>query len=181
MSNTPAQPNPELSYPIGRFRPPVSISSSDRASAVQTIAQLPAQLRDALDGLSEAQIDTPYRDGGWTVRQVVHHLADSHMTALHRICRALTEDNPVVPGYSEKAFATLPDAAAPVAFSLSILDGVHARWSMLLGALSGDEWNRGFQHMERGPSSIQSATVLYAWHCQHHLAHITRLRDRMGW
>jgi hypothetical protein len=181
MSTTPSQTDLDLRYPIGKFRPATSISSADRAAAVQAISELPAQLHKSLDGLSEAQKDTPYRDGGWSVRQVVHHLADSHMTAFHRIRRTLTEDNPTLPGYSEKAFADLPDASAPAELSLDIIDGVHARWAMLLASLTDDQWKRTFHHTERGPSTIEAVTLLYAWHCQHHLAHITHLRDRMGW
>jgi hypothetical protein len=168
-------------YPIGKFRPPTSISSADRKAAVKAIADLPEQLRSALKGLDEAQKNTPYRDGGWTVRQVVHHLADSHMTAFQRIRRALTEEMPVVPGYSEKAFAELADSTSPTEWSMEILDGIHARWSMLLEGLTEDQWKRSYQHMERGPSTIEAATTLYAWHCKHHVAHITELRSKMGW
>ncbi|MBW4038285.1 MAG: putative metal-dependent hydrolase [Acidobacteria bacterium] len=168
-------------YPIGKFRPATSISSADRSAAVKVIADLPEQLRNALKGLDEAQKNTPYRDGGWTVRQVVHHLADSHMTAFQRIRRALTEEMPIVPGYSEKAFAALADSTAPTDWSVDIISGLHARWSMLLGSLTDDQWMRSYQHMERGPSTIEAATLLYAWHCKHHVAHITELRSRMGW
>jgi hypothetical protein len=168
-------------YPIGKFRPLTSISSADRKAAVKVIAELPVHLREAVKGLDASQMDTPYRDGGWNVRQVVHHLADSHMTAFHRVRRALTEEMPVVPGYSEKAFAKLADSTSPAEWSLEILDGVHARWTMLLESLNEDQWKRSFQHMERGPSTIEAATILYAWHCKHHVAHITELRKKMGW
>ena len=168
-------------YPIGKYRPASSISSADRSAGVEIIADLPEQLRNAVKGLDETQRNTPYREDGWTVRQVVHHLADSHMTAFQRIRRALTEEMPVVPGYSEKAFAELADATSPAEWSLVILDGLHARWAMLLGSLTEEQWKRGYQHMERGPSTIEAATLLYAWHCKHHVAHITELRSRMGW
>ena len=168
-------------YPIGKFRPAITISSADRSAAIQAIAMLPEELRKAVKGLDEEQMNTPYREGGWTVRQVVHHLADSHMTAFQRIRRALTEDMPVVPGYSEKAFAELADSTLPAEWSLEIVDGVHARWAILLGSLTEEQWKRGYQHMERGPSTIEAATLLYEWHCKHHVAHITELRDRMSW
>lgn len=168
-------------YPIGKYRPPSSISSADRRAAVAALAELPEHLRNAVKDLDAAQRDTPYREGGWTVRQVVHHLADSHMTAFQRIRRALTEEMPVVPGYSEKAFAELADSASPAEWSLGILDGIHARWAMLLGSLTDEQWKRGYQHMERGPSTIEAAVQLYAWHCRHHVAHITELRSRKGW
>jgi len=146
-----------------------------------TLAELPEQLREAVRKLDHDQINTPYREGGWTVRQVVHHLADSHMTAFHRVRRALTEDWPVVAGYDEKAFAVLPDVVAPVEWSLELIEAVHARWVLMLQSLSDAEWKRGFKHAERGPSTIEAATLLYAWHSRHHVEHIRQLRKRMGW
>lgn len=113
--------------------------------------------------------------------QVVHHLGASHMTAFHRLRRALTVDSPVVPGYDEKAFAELPDKTAPIECSLALLEGLHARWVMLLQALTEEQWQRGFKHLERGASTIDAATTLYAWHSLHHVAHITALRAREGW
>jgi uncharacterized damage-inducible protein DinB len=168
-------------YPIGKFTPPATISREARRSAILTIEQMPALLREAVRTLDAAQLDTPYREGGWTVRQVVHHLADSHMTSFHRLRRALTEDWPTVAGYDEKAFAELPDAVAPAEWSLDLIEGVHARWGMLLQSLTDDQWQRGFKHAERGPSTIDAVTPLYAWHSLHHVAHITGLRTRMGW
>jgi len=172
---------PDLRYPIGKFTPPTTISREDRRAAILTIERMPARLRDAVRDLDAAQLDTPYREGGWTVRQVVHHLGDSHMTAFHRLRRALTEELPVVPGYNEKAFAELPDNNAPIECSLDLLEGVHARWVMLLQALTDEQWQRGFKHLERGPSTVDAVTPLYAWHSLHHVAHITQLRASKGW
>jgi uncharacterized damage-inducible protein DinB len=168
-------------YPIGPFSPPENITSGDRLYAIQVLAEMPEQLREAVRDLDPDQMNTPYREGGWTVRQVVHHLADSHMTAFHRIRRALTEDWPQVHGYSEKAFAVLPDVVAPAEWSLSLVESVHARWVMLLQSLTEDQWQRGFRHMERGPMAVELATLLYAWHSRHHVAHITHLRTAQGW
>jgi hypothetical protein len=142
---------------------------------------MPEQLRQAVRGLDQDQLKTPYRPNGWTVRQVVHHLGDSHMTAFHRVRRALTEDWPVVPGYDEKAFALLPDVAAPAEWSLELIESVHARWVMLLQAITEAQWQRGYKHAEQGPTTVAQATVLYAWHSRHHVAHITHLRAREGW
>jgi uncharacterized damage-inducible protein DinB len=171
----------ELRYPVGRFRPVAHVTREDTRQALFALAELPEELRNAVRDLDEEQLNTPYRPGGWTLRQVVHHLADSHMTAFHRIRRALTEDWPVVPGYDEKAFALLPDVHAPAEWSLEIVEAVHGRWVMMLQALDAEQWQRGFRHQERGPSTIESVTLLYAWHSRHHVAHILGLRKRMGW
>lgn len=171
----------DLRYPVGKFTPPTTITREDRRSSILTIEQMPVLLRAAVHGLDAAQMGTPYREGGWTVRQVVHHLADSHMTAFHRLRRALTEDWPSVAGYDEKAFATLADSSAPAEWSLDLIEGVHARWGMLLQSLTDEQWHRGFKHLERGPSTIDAVTPLYAWHSLHHVAHITQLRERKGW
>jgi hypothetical protein len=176
------QPETEdLRYPIGKYRPPASISKADCRQAVFTLAELPQDLRNAVRGLEDDQMTTPYREGGWTLRQVVHHVADSHMTAFHRLRRTLTEDNPLLPGYDEKAFALLPDVVAPAEWSLDIIEAVHGRWVMLLQELDEQQWKRGFRHAERGPSTIEAVTLLYAWHAKHHVAHIVGLRKRMGW
>jgi uncharacterized damage-inducible protein DinB len=171
----------DLRYPIGKFRPPATITPEDRRYAVLTIAEMPECLREALRKLDQEQINTPYREGGWTVRQVVHHVADSHMTAFHRIRRALTEDMPTVPGYDEAAFAALPDVVAPAEWSLELVEAVHARWVMLLQALTDEQWKRGYNHVERGPTTVEAATLMYAWHSLHHVAHIAQLRKRQGW
>jgi uncharacterized damage-inducible protein DinB len=171
----------DVRYPIGKFRPPSAITAEDRRYALVTLAEMPECLREALRGLSQEQVNTPYREGGWTVRQLVHHVADSHMTAFHRIRRALTEEMPTVPGYDEKAFAALPDVAAPAEWSLELVEAVHARWVMMLQALTEEQWKRGYVHAERGATTIEATVILYAWHSLHHVAHITQLRARQGW
>jgi hypothetical protein len=168
-------------YPIGHFAAPSSISSDDRARAIAVIAGTPALLREATHGLSEDQLDTPYREGGWTVRQLIHHIADSHMNALIRVHLALTEDWPTIKPYKEAAWAELHDSTAPVEWSLNIIDSLHARWAMLLNSLDEAQWQRGFNHPERGPSNLELATLLYEWHSKHHLAHITQLKRRENW
>ena len=138
-------------------------------------------MRNAVDGLDSAQLNTPYREGGWTVRQLVHHIADSHMNAFMRVRLALTEDWPVIKPYDEQAWATLYDATAPVEWSLELVESLHARWVMLLQSLKDQQWIRGFKHPESGPMSVETATLMYAWHSRHHVAHITHLRAKEGW
>ncbi len=171
----------DLRYPVGKFKPPATITASDRSYALETLAEMPSLMREALRGLDSDQKNTPYREGGWTVRQVVHHVADSHMTAFHRVRRALTEDNPTIPGYDEKAFSVLPDVAAPTEWSMDVIEALHARWVMMLQGLSEAQWQRTMNHAERGVSTIEAATLLYGWHSRHHLAHITHLRAVQGW
>jgi hypothetical protein len=168
-------------FPIGKFRMPATITREDCRYATQTLAEMPELLREALRSLDTDQKNTPYREGGWTIRQVVHHLADSHMTAFHRVRRALTEDNPTVEGYDEKAFATLPDVVAPTEWSMELVEALHARWVMMLQGLDDAQWKRTYTHTERGASTIEQTTLLYAWHSRHHLAHITHLRAQQGW
>lgn len=174
-------PQQDPRYPIGRFWRPEPILPEDRAHAILVLAEEPEQLREAVRGLSDDQLNTPYREGGWTVRQVVHHVADSHMIAFDRVRRALTENWPEVRGYDEKGFATLPDTAAPVEWSLEIVESVHARWVMVLQSLRESDWERGFKHNERGPMKLDNVTLMYAWHSRHHVAHITHLRAQHGW
>ena len=162
--------------------PPAAVSKDDRNSAVLDLAEMPEQMRNALDGLSDHHVDTQYRAGGWTVRQVVHHVADSHMQALTRVRKALTEDAPEVSNYDETAWAELHDSqAAPVEWSLELIESLHARWVMLLQSLTEGQWQRRFVHPVRGPQTIEVATLLYAWHSKHHVAHITHLRVDKGW
>jgi hypothetical protein len=168
-------------YPIGKHKEPATITNADRAKAVEVLAEMPTRLREALLGLDEAQQDTPYREGGWTVRQLVHHVADSHMTAFHRIRRALTEENPLVPGYEEAEFAKLADSAAPIEWSVSLLEAVHARMVMMLEGLDETQWKRTYYHAERGETTMEEAVLMYAWHSLHHVAHITHLRSSRGW
>lgn len=179
---TPVLPTPsseELRYPIGRFS--ASPVTSTRAEQIETLRQLPTLLVQAIHGLSDAQLDTPYREGGWTVRQLVHHIADSHANAYIRIKLALTEDNPTIKPYDEAAWAALPDSTQPIDSSLAITDGIHMRLVALLESLSEAEFQRTFRHPERGPMTIAGNLALYDWHSRHHLAHITALRHRMGW
>ena len=168
-------------YPLGKFSFEGNMTEQQKARCLDDIERTPARLRAAVSGLNDQQLDTPYREGGWTVRQLAHHIADSHMTAFHRLRKALTEDWPTVPGYDEKTFATLPDECAPVNWSVEILTGVHGRWVMLLQAMTDEQWKRGFKHGERGPMALDLATLLYAWHSQHHVAHITALRKQKSW
>ena len=169
-------------YPIGRFRRPETISPEDRTAAIAAIAGMPGLLKSAVQGLDREQLDTPYREGGWTVRQTVHHCADSHLNAFIRVRLALTEDWPTIKPYDEKAWATLWDSTgAPAGWSLDLIENLHARWVMMLDSLTEEQWTRGVNHPENGPMTIELATVLYGWHSKHHVAHITRLRQQKGW
>lgn len=168
-------------YPIGKFEIPETITPDDRLAAIASLADLPEQLRNAVDGMDSARLNTPYREGGWTVRQLVHHIADSHMNAFIRMRLALTEDWPTILTYDENAWARLRDSTAPVEWSLELIESLHARWVMLLQSLNEEQWKRGFRHPEHGPMSVELTTMVYAWHSRHHVAHITHLRARQGW
>jgi uncharacterized damage-inducible protein DinB len=169
-------------YPIGRFARTSVSTPDDLKAAVRDLAEMPEQIRNAIDGLSDEQVATPYRDGGWTVRQLVHHIADSHMQAFTRVRLALTEDNPTITPYDENAWALMYDSlAAPVEWSLELIESLHARWVMMLQSLETAQWQRAFVHPERGPQTVELATLLYAWHSKHHVAHITHLRAEKGW
>jgi uncharacterized damage-inducible protein DinB len=168
-------------YPAGKFTAPAIITPGERTNAITTLAELPEQLRNAVDGLSFAQLATPYREGGWTVRQVVHHVADSHMNAVIRVKLSLTEVWPTIKPYDEAAWANLHDVAAPVEWSLELVESLHARWVMLLQSLNDDQWKCGYNHPENGPTTVEQATLLYAWHSRHHVAHIMHLRSRENW
>jgi len=149
---------------------------------MRDLAELPELLRNALDRLNEGELNTPYREGGWTVRQLVHHIADSHMNAFVRMRLALTESSPTIKPYDEGAWADLHDSkAAPVEWSLELVESLHARWGMMLQALGEGQWQRAFVHPEAGTVTLEMATLNYAWHSRHHLAHITRLRAARGW
>ena len=168
-------------YPIGKFAPRPESSADDLVAAISVLAELPERLRESVHNFTPTKFNTPYREGGWTVRQLVHHIADSHSTALFRVKKALTEDWPILPGYNEADFANLPDVGAPPEWSLDLIQGVHGRWVMLLRGLDEEQWKRGFMHAERGRMSLDFVTLNYAWHSSHHLAHITNLRLREGW
>jgi uncharacterized damage-inducible protein DinB len=169
-------------YPVGKFQRPETVTPELRVAAIAEIAAMPEALTKALEGLDREQLDTPYREGGWTVRQLVHHIADSHMNAFVRTRLALTEDWPTITAYDEKAWALLHDStAAPAGWSVELIENLHARWVLLLDSLTEEHWQRGFRHPERGPSTLELTMLLYAWHSRHHVAHITKLRERMGW
>ncbi len=173
---------PDLRYPIGNFKPDSEVTAASRSAHIEAVAALPALLQRALDGLGEAQLDTPYRPEGWSLRQVVHHLADSHLNAFSRVKLALTEERPTIKPYKESYWAELPDArSADIAPSLAILGGLHARWALLLRSLEAQDFTRPFVHPESGERDIDWLLQLYAWHGRHHTAHITSLRERMGW
>jgi uncharacterized damage-inducible protein DinB len=172
----------ELKYPVGRFQRDAEVAHSERARLIDNIAAAPHHLRAAVTGLSDEQLDTPYRDGGWTVRQVVHHVPDSHLNAFIRFKWALTENNPTIKAYNEADWARLPDVdSTPVEVSLSLLDSLHERWVGLLRALSETDYARTLQHPENGPMTLGMLLRMYEWHGRHHVAHITNLRARMGW
>jgi len=169
-------------YPIGKFEMPAHITPQRRAEAIAEIASTPKKLRAAVAGLNDAQLDTPYRDGGWSVRQVVHHVPDSHMNAFIRFKLGLTEREPVIKPYDEAAWALLNDATeTPVETSLRLLENLHERWVVVLRGIPEAAWKRRFVHPELGPVTLENSLALYAWHGRHHVAHITSLRDRMGW
>lgn len=171
-----------LAYPIGKFTPDRDITPEKIAACIRDIEALPARLRDALRGLNDRQLDTPYRPEGWTVRQVVHHLVDSHINSYIRFKFALTEDFPPLRAYNEKAWAELPEAkSGPTALSLDLLEALHRRWTVVLKGLSPEQLARGIEHSEYGKMRLDLLITLYAWHCNHHLAHITALRKREGW
>jgi uncharacterized damage-inducible protein DinB len=172
---------PDLRYPIGRLQRKSSLTPSERRSAIDALGAAPAQLRAAVRGLSDAQLDTPYRPGGWTVRQLVHHVADSHMNAYTRLRFALTEDDPTIKPYDEAAWATLADSALPVGVSLDLLDRMHERLVYLLRALPDAAFQRTLVHPENGPMTVDSLLVTYEWHGRHHTAHVTALRERSKW
>lgn len=170
------------SYPIGKFERPDVITREDLSNWIETIARFPRNLEKEVSTLSPAQLDTPYRTDGWTVRQVVHHCADSHMNAFIRLKLTLTESNPVIKPYHQALWAELPDSAMPVEPSLNLLKGLHQRLSKLLESLDEEGLNRTYTHPEHGRQiPVREVAGMYAWHCNHHLAHITRLKQKNGW
>ncbi|HTR80415.1 MAG TPA: putative metal-dependent hydrolase [Bacteroidota bacterium] len=172
----------DLRYPIGKFQPKEHIDDAARQEAIRHIAETPSNLKAAIKGLTEQQINTPYRDGGWTIRQVVHHLPDSHLNSYVRMRLALTENEPTIKPYEERLWAELYDAKnAPVAPSVQMLESLHERWVMLLRSLGPTDFSRTFRHPENGVRNIDWLLQLYSWHGRHHVAHITSLRERMKW
>jgi hypothetical protein len=170
-------------YPIGKFTyDSVPPTGDQRQKLIDDIAQSPSALRAAVKGLSEQQIETPYRDGGWTIRQVVHHVPESHMNAYIRFKLALTEDEPTIKPYMEDRWAMLPDVqSTPLETSLSLLELLHDRWVRTLSTIQPEGWKRTFRHPELGTVPLEKSLALYSWHGRHHIAHITELRKRMGW
>jgi hypothetical protein len=172
----------DLRYPIGKFAMPAEVTGEVRQSWISEIAQTPARLRAVVAGLTDIQLDTPYRPEGWTVRQVVHHLPDSHMNSYVRFKLALTEEEPAIKTYAEEKWAELPEArTAPVEISLCLLECLHKRWELVLKGLSASDCLRTFRHPELGVVSLEKSLAIYAWHGRHHVAHIASLRQRMGW
>jgi hypothetical protein len=172
----------DLRFPVGRFQRPAALSPDERIAAIADIAATPKHLRNAVRGLNDQQLGTPYRPDGWTVRQVVHHIPDSHMNAFIRFKLALTEENPTIKPYDESAWAKLEDArTTPIETSLSLTDGIHDRWLRLLHAMSAADFGRGLMHPENGQMNLDQMVAMYAWHGRHHVAHITSLRDRNAW
>jgi uncharacterized damage-inducible protein DinB len=169
-------------YPVGKYQPPADVTPATRNEAIREIATNPEKIRAAVNGLDDAQLETPYRDGGWTLRQVVHHVADSHMNAYIRFRLALTETEPTIKPYEEAAWAKLEDAAhAPVDVSLKLLVPLHERWVGLLRSMKDDDFARTFRHPEHGVRTLDWMLFLYGWHGNHHAAHITELRKQKGW
>lgn len=173
---------PDLAYPIGKLVAPASFSGAEREVLIQQIEAAPARLRQAVQGLTDEQLSTPYRPGGWNVRQVVHHVPDSHMNAYIRVRLALTEDEPTVKPYREERWAELPDSrTAPIEMSLTLLEALHRRFVLVLRNIQGKDWERTYMHPDNGLTSLNKALADYAWHGRHHVAHITSLRERSGW
>ncbi len=168
-------------YPIGKFSYSGPLTADQKKQCLDNIEQTPTRLREAVRGLTDTQLDTPYRDGGWTVRQVAHHVPDSHMNAYIRFKLALTEDDPTIKPYMEDRWAELPDSRQPIENSLAILDSLHRRWTTLLRSLSNTDWKRTFRHPELGPMTLEKTLALYSWHGRHHVAHVTSLREKMKW
>ena len=173
---------PDPRYPIGKFSYPGPLTAEQKQQCLLDIEKTPSNLRAALGGLSDQQLDTPYRDGGWTLRQLAHHLPDSHMNSYIRFKLALTEDEPQIKSYMENLWAELPEARhAPIEVSLALLDSLHQRWMLMLRKLTDADWKRTFLHPKLGPMSLEKNLALYSWHGRHHVAHVTNLREKVGW
>ena len=172
----------ELRYPIGQYKAPTLIDKVQRDKWIKDIATLPARFRDVVSKLTPEQLDTPYRPGGWTVRQLAHHVPDSHLHSMVRFKWALTEDKPLIKAYNEQAWAELADYKEDIAVSLNLLETIHARWIVLLNVMTEADYAKSFMHPETGKEMRLDFTLgMYAWHGNHHLAHITKLIEREGW
>jgi uncharacterized damage-inducible protein DinB len=169
-------------YPVGKFDGKAPANEGERKQFIRDIEETPAKLRAAIRGLSEEQLNTPYRDGGWTVRQVIHHVPDSHLNSYIRFKLALTEDEPTIKPYMEDRWAELADSRlTPIETSLTLLDSLHQRWVLLLRSFTPEDWKRTFRHPDMGLLSLDKTVALYSWHGRHHVAHITSLREKKGW
>jgi uncharacterized damage-inducible protein DinB len=172
----------DLRYPVGKFAYEGPLSADRKQECISDIEQAPVNLRAAVEGLSKSQFDTPYRPEGWTIRQVVHHVPDSHLNAYVRFKLALTEDEPTIKPYAEDRWAQLADTrTTPIEVSLAMTDSLHTRWVQLLRSLKPEDWKRTFRHPEMGVMDLEKTLALYSWHSRHHVAHITSLRERNGW
>jgi DinB family protein len=172
----------DLQYPIGKFESRKHLTRADRRALIELIDDAPRNMRAAVANLTEAQLDTPYRDGGWTVRQVAHHVPDSHLNAYIRFKLALTEDGPTIKPYDEARWAELADSReTPIEVSLTLLDSVHTRWGIVLRSMTDDDFARPLTHPDHGTVDVDWLLQMYAWHSRHHVAHITSLRARNGW
>lgn len=172
----------DLRYPVGKFVSRETITNAERSSFILQIAEAPLKLREAVHGLTDTQLDTPYRPGGWTVRQVVHHVPDSHLNAYIRCKLTVAEDNPAIKPYDQQIWAELPEAkTAPVEMSLTLMESLHQRWVAFLKSLKPSDFSRTFIHPESGAHNLDWLVQMYAWHGRHHIAHITSLRERLRW
>jgi hypothetical protein len=168
-------------YPIGKYQYDGPFTEAQRQQHIATIAELPKHMRAAVTGLNDEQLDTPYRDGGWTVRQTVHHVADSHMNSFIRFRLAITEESPTIKPYAEALWADIADSKEPVEVSLTLLETLHRRMDVMLRSFKVEDWQRTLVHPENGSMTLDKMLGVYAWHSKHHVAHITELRKRMGW
>ncbi len=171
----------QLKFPIGKFVKPDGLTEAQRAKLIGELAQVPAQLKQAVVNLNDEQLDTPYRPDGWTVRQVVHHLADASINQYTRFKLALTEDNPTIKAFEEDRWAELTDSKLPIASSIALVDGLYDRWNTFLRGMTAEDFSRTFVHPVNGRMDLNLLLAICVWHGQHHIAHITSLRKRMGW
>lgn len=173
----------ELKYPIGRFKVPENYTQQNLEQYISVIESFPKKIKQEVNHLNDEQLNTPYRPGGWTIRQVVNHCSDSHMNGFIRLKLALTEENPVIKPYLQELWSDLADSKfMPLEAALTILEGVHTRWTVVLKSMNNSQWKRRYFHPEKGSDvSLKESAANYAWHCEHHLTHITALKERMGW
>ncbi|HJX85125.1 MAG TPA: putative metal-dependent hydrolase [Candidatus Angelobacter sp.] len=172
----------DLRYPTGPFTPDPNSAPETRSRHIDRIASLPSALRQAVSGLNKEQLNTPYRDGGWTVKQLVHHVPDSHLNAYVRFKLALTEEAPTIKPYDEAAWAKLKDSElTPIEVSLTLLESLHSRWIILLKSMQAEDFQRKYTHPDSGQHTLDHLLAVYSWHGNHHVAHITSLRERMKW